>query len=47
MASKNNGVITTYCAKGIVRRGVKDAGFTMERIPGPPGKREMIRGTKN
>lgn len=40
------GVLTTYCAKGVVRRGFRDAGFIMERIPGPPGKREMIRGTK-
>ena len=41
----NNAVLTTYCAKGIVRRGFRDAGLTMERIPGPPGKREMLRGT--
>lgn len=40
------GVMTTYCAKGVVRRGWQGAGLTMERIPGPPGKREMIRGTK-
>jgi tRNA U34 5-methylaminomethyl-2-thiouridine-forming methyltransferase MnmC len=40
-------VLTTYCAKGAVRRGWRDVGFTMERIPGPPGKREMIRGTRN
>ncbi len=41
-----NGVLTTYCAKGVVRRGFRDQGFLMERLPGPPGKREMIRGTK-
>lgn len=41
-----NGILTTYCAKGVVRRGFRDAGFAMERIPGPPGKREMIRGTR-
>ena len=39
-------VLTTYCAKGVVRRGWRDVGFAMERIPGPPGKREMIRGTR-
>ena len=38
--------IVTYCAKGVVRRSIKEAGFTPERIPGPPGKREMLRGTK-
>ena len=45
-AMAENGVMTTYCAKGVVRRGFRDAGLTMERIPGPPGKREMIRGSK-
>lgn len=37
----------TYCAKGAVRRSLIEAGFSIERIPGPPGKREMIRGTKS
>ena len=45
-AVAEQGVLTTYCAKGVVRRGFRDAGFRMERIPGPPGKREMIRGTR-
>jgi tRNA U34 5-methylaminomethyl-2-thiouridine-forming methyltransferase MnmC len=38
--------LVTYCAKGAVRRSLIEAGFTTERIPGPPGKREMLRGTK-
>lgn len=38
--------IVTYCAKGVVRRSLIEAGFTVERIPGPPGKREILRGTK-
>lgn len=38
--------LVTYCAKGAVRRSLIEAGFTPERIPGPPGKREMLRGTK-
>ena len=37
--------LVTYCAKGIVRRSLIEAGFTPERIPGPPGKREILRGT--
>ncbi|NBV42227.1 hypothetical protein EBR96_05605, partial [bacterium] len=37
-------VLTTYCAKGEVRRRLADAGWQMERLPGPPGKREMLRG---
>lgn len=41
-----NGILTTYCAKGVVRRMMKEAGYTVERIPGPPGKREMLRARK-
>lgn len=40
------GVWVTYTAKGAVRRGLQEAGFHVERIPGPPGKREMIRAWK-
>ena len=40
------GVLTTYCAKGAVRRMMKEAGYSVERIPGPPGKREMLRAIK-
>jgi tRNA U34 5-methylaminomethyl-2-thiouridine-forming methyltransferase MnmC len=40
------GLFVTYCAKGQVRRDLQSVGFTMERLPGPPGKREMLRGTK-
>ncbi len=39
--------IVTYCAKGAVRRSLIEAGFVAERIAGPPGKREMLRGTKD
>ena len=44
--TKNGGVLTTYCAKGAVRRLFQSVGYTMERIPGPPGKREMLRGRR-
>lgn len=37
-------IFVTYCAKGSVRRDLNAAGFNMERIPGPPGKMEMLRG---
>ena len=41
------GILTTYCAKGVVRRMLQSAGFTVERLPGPPGgKREILRGNK-
>jgi tRNA U34 5-methylaminomethyl-2-thiouridine-forming methyltransferase MnmC len=40
------GKLVTYCAKGSVRRSLIKAGFIVERIPGPPGKREMLRAVK-
>ncbi len=43
---KPGGILTTYCSKGDVRRAMMAAGFTIEKIPGPPGKREMVRATK-
>lgn len=39
-------ILVTYCAKGIVRRELVSAGFTAERLPGPPGKFEMLRAIK-
>jgi tRNA U34 5-methylaminomethyl-2-thiouridine-forming methyltransferase MnmC len=40
------GILTTYCAKGEVRRNMIAAGFSVERLPGPPGKREMLKAQK-
>lgn len=45
-ALKTDGVLTTYCAKGDVKRTMKAIGFKVERLPGPPGKREMTRAVK-
>ncbi|MGJ8549067.1 tRNA (5-methylaminomethyl-2-thiouridine)(34)-methyltransferase MnmD [Winogradskyella wichelsiae] len=45
-ALKENGVLVTYSAKGSVRRAMQAVGLTVERLPGPPGKREMLRATK-
>jgi tRNA U34 5-methylaminomethyl-2-thiouridine-forming methyltransferase MnmC len=45
-AMGSSGVFVTYCAKGQVRRDLKSVGFVMERLEGPPGKREMLRGRK-
>lgn len=36
-------VLVTYCCKGAVRRAMRQAGFSLEKLPGPPGKREMLR----
>ncbi len=40
------GVFVTYCSKGIVRRALQSAGFMVEKLPGPPGKREIVRARK-
>ena len=45
-ALDKNGVFVTYCAKGQVRRDLISLGFEVEKIPGPPGKREMLRAKK-
>mgnify|MGYP000468764379 CR=1 FL=1 len=45
-AMKQNGVLVTYCAKGSVRRAMQEVGFSVERLEGPPGKREMLRAKK-
>lgn len=45
--TNKNGILTTYCAKGIVRRMLLHAGYQVERLPGPPGKREILRARKN
>lgn len=46
-ALRDQGVLVTYSAKGSVRRAMQAVGFTVERLPGPPGKREMLRATKH
>lgn len=43
---KPNGFLVTYCAQGQVKRDLKSVGFTVEVLPGPPGKREMTRAFK-
>lgn len=45
-ALKIGGVLVTYSAKGSVRRAMETVGFKVERLPGPPGKREMLRAFK-
>jgi len=42
----NNGVFVTYSARGQLKRDLKQAGFTVESLPGPPGKFEMVRAVK-
>ncbi len=40
------GILVTYCAKGQVRRDLQAAGFNVERLEGPPGKKHMTRAVK-
>jgi tRNA U34 5-methylaminomethyl-2-thiouridine-forming methyltransferase MnmC len=37
------GILVTYSTKGVVKRNLKAAGFSIEKLPGPPGKREILR----
>ncbi len=40
------GILVTYSSKGDVKRALKNAGFKIEKLPGPPGKREILRALK-
>lgn len=40
-------ILTTYSSKGEVRRNLKNVGFSVEKLPGPPGKREFLRAINN
>lgn len=44
---RDGGVFTTYSAKGQLKRDLKSVGFEVETLPGPPGKKEMVRGVVN
>lgn len=39
-------LLVTYCVKGTVKQALRSVGFTLKRLPGPPGKREMLRARK-
>lgn len=45
-ALKPQGILVTYAARGVVKRSMTEVGFTVEKLAGPPGKREMFRATK-
>jgi tRNA U34 5-methylaminomethyl-2-thiouridine-forming methyltransferase MnmC len=46
-ALKINGVLVTYAARGVVKRSMIEVGFKVEKLEGPPGKREMFRARKS
>ncbi len=43
---KTNGVLVTYACRSSIKNAMKEVGFTVEKLPGAPGKREMLRGIK-
>lgn len=43
---KDDATLVTYCSKGDVKRAMKAAGFTVKKVPGPYGKRDMVRARK-
>ena len=43
---KQDGVLVTFCAQGQFKRNLRSLGMQVESLPGPPGKREMVRATK-
>jgi tRNA U34 5-methylaminomethyl-2-thiouridine-forming methyltransferase MnmC len=45
-ATNKDGILVTYSAKGEVKRSLKACGFDVALLPGPPGKRQMIRAVK-
>jgi tRNA U34 5-methylaminomethyl-2-thiouridine-forming methyltransferase MnmC len=47
VCTKKDGILVTYSSKGAVKRSLTEAGFKVELLPGPPGKRQIIRAVKN
>ena len=45
-ALKPNGVLVTYACRTSIKNAMLSAGFSVEKLPGAPGKREMLRATK-
>ncbi len=45
-ALEPGGILVTYSSKVVIQKAMKEAGFTIEKIPGPPGRREMVRAHK-
>lgn len=43
---ESGGILVSYCASGQFKRNLQSAGFMVTKLPGPPGKKEMIRACK-
>jgi tRNA U34 5-methylaminomethyl-2-thiouridine-forming methyltransferase MnmC len=44
--TERNGILVTYSVKGIVQRSLKKYRFDVNLLPGPPGKRQILRAVK-
>jgi len=45
-ALRPNGILVTYACRTSIKNAMLSAGFSVEKLPGAPGKREMLRATK-
>lgn len=45
-ALKPNGILITYACRTVIKRAMIAAGFTVKKLPGPPGKREILQAIK-
>lgn len=45
--TESEGILVTYCSKGIVKQALREAGYIINRLPGPPGKRHIIKAVKS
>nr|WP_225990358.1 tRNA (5-methylaminomethyl-2-thiouridine)(34)-methyltransferase MnmD [Flavobacterium sp. SaA2.13] len=45
-ALKTDGILVTYACRTVIKKAMQEAGFVTEKLPGPPGKREMLRAVK-
>ena len=43
---KTDGILVTYACRTVIKKAMQEAGFTTEKLPGPPGKSEMLRAVK-
>jgi tRNA U34 5-methylaminomethyl-2-thiouridine-forming methyltransferase MnmC len=46
LALKPNGILVTYACRSSIKNAMLECGFKVEKLPGAPGKREMLRAIK-
>ncbi len=43
---RKGGILITYSCRTVIKKAMQEAGFVTEKLPGPPGKREILRAKK-